>query len=285
MSFIYRLVLTSDITLENENFVLDKPHISVAQSDVQRMQTELMGLVIQDNMRLGEVERRALWHYLCTDRPQDPDPCTWRGVDCTDGILTTFLMTQVNYNHLIDGQMFASRFLINLEWLPSTLQCVRIRKINLYNGLSTSHLPRDSRFFMLEHCSNMGFNYDINFNKLPSQIEELDLIGCWVQGTVLIEELPKSMHVLVISNQYIERVYIDSEKLPFPLEKIIINCYDTALHKKVRLIEVSSSKMDERIIRNAAYTHAVSNTSPMAIQSRMRLQAFDDEFYNAAQPF
>ena len=84
------------------------------------MQSKLMIQLISPNFSRSEEHQNRLWSYLCDNGTRDNSPCTWRGVTCTDDVVTTFIF--LSANHIRDEPH--KFWVINSNWLPNTLQNV-----------------------------------------------------------------------------------------------------------------------------------------------------------------
>ena len=143
--------------------------------------------------------------------------CIWRGVLCTYGVVTTFVIAR------IQGKEFA----VNMAWLPPTLAHVHFDGATLGGrGLQAERLPRALRYLFVKDCRSedpSAVPANFNFCMVPRKMEELYIIRGWFAGTVDLCDLPAPMRVLQIVHQSVQTVFIDWAKLPEPIKLISLS--------------------------------------------------------------
>ena len=142
--------------------------------------------------------------------------CQWRGVECTAGKVTTFVLCQRGY----------SRYSVRLPWLPHTLEFLHMDGFHLDDAFSVEQLPRSLRSCFLQNIGFLGDGFDhcrpsavVNFANLPQNLEEFyvhsyrDLFG-----TLYISHMPPMMHVCVIATSSLRSVVAQNSGLSECLE-------------------------------------------------------------------
>ena len=210
MLLFFPLILTADFNAES-----------------RRMQSQLMSLAMAPTHKRSKNESDCLWLYLRLHEERNDDPCTWRGVECTDGEVQS-LIFQRKYHRNIRSNDYPA-WIVDMRFLPSTAREIYFRHIDLLDGWRASALPRDLRCMHLRLCSSRR-KYDLIENKklkqdlhidlcsLPQQIEELTIFDGWWIGPLVISALPSAMRLCIILHSNISSVYVDNAQLPESLE-------------------------------------------------------------------
>ena len=200
-------------------------------------------------MRRLSYSTNNIWQYLRTQSTTDPNPCTWRGVACTDGVMTSFafiwvspLYRRQNGSADTGGEWHLPKWEIDIRWLPSTLQSLHLVWISLQEGWAAELLPRDLRYVYFKYClhaAGANANHEINLRKLPRKLEEFYLAGGWYRGAVHLDELPPTLRVCVISCARISLIHAVAERFPKTIEKVHVQgC------KKAKV--VPSARIDDK---------------------------------------
>ena len=111
-----------------------------------------------------------------------------------------------------------------VDWLPPSVQYVRIRSMFCYGDWRAERLPRDLRFLYMERfalCGNSG-NATIDLSRLPRKMEELTIWYSWYSGEVVLENLPQTMRHMYLVHDSFKRVYVDARELPNGIEHLFI---------------------------------------------------------------
>ena len=172
-------------------------------------------------------------------KPEDEsDCCAWRGVRCTDALVTTLVLVK---------PIARKWSKVNVAWLPQTLQFIQLRNPTLVD-FSLRDIPRDARYFRSTSSYTIGSSSNgvLNFADLPSKIEELDIsvISDYLFSTVIIRSVPSTLvQCCIQSMQHLKSVYVMNSALPEGLD-----CIRFCAHKcKFRALD--SPKVDRRIIK------------------------------------
>ena len=116
----------------------------------------------------------------------------------------------------------AVSWIISTDWLPAELQYVHLHSVHLREVWKPDRLPRELRYFYLNACygpkmgATSGYSKAIDFERLPSKIEELILIGSNAGNAININALPNTMRLLYIRAypEYVDSISIDYSALP-----------------------------------------------------------------------
>ena len=173
-------------------------------SDAEKRQLSLMQAVT-DQFHIAPDDFRALW---LTKVENDPFPCKWKGVKCTDGVVTQIVAAGTNGRD------------IHLEWLPPTVQRAHLTSTSLDGSFSVQALPRDMQYFYIEWPKQQGGSPKLSFQKLPRKMEEFRLLYANIGGSVFITNLPPKMRVLLLLYNRIESFYVTRADIPRGLEAI-----------------------------------------------------------------
>ena len=215
----------------------------VPEIKVQSRQAELMRLACEPTVRHARIEEERLWYYFRNSDDTNPDPCTWRGVECHDDVVRTLIFQQM---WKLQSKLFTpgppkpfktlkQEWIVEMRWLPSTVQHIQFQSIKLHRGWSTAALPRELRYMYLKLCSQR-FSYDnsrhMDLQKLPRRMEELIILESWWVGPLLVAGLPATMRLCVFENLGFPRVYIDNAEIPASLKRIFVRQYNMDIKYK-----------------------------------------------------
>ena len=233
-------------------------HLSLLSADAQEncqwpQQLILMQLALEPILGGPNVTIGRLWHYL---RPLQSgssiDPCSWRGIDCVDGKVHTFIFVQTH--EMVEGGKagFVREpvlWTLDMRWLPSTLRQIHCDRVQLYHGWQPSQLPRDLRYLCLLGCflpvdGPVPEGRYIDLSKLPEKMEALIIPGGWWSGPLVVKGLPSTMRLCHIANQELRKAYFDNTKLPASLKFFYVSA---VMSKHVKIMEVNGQKLDSRI--------------------------------------
>ena len=198
---------------------------------------------LKGNMLASPEDNARLWNYLCTGTDQTPDPCMWRGVECTEGIVTTFVFVRTFH----EGHWRTpNNWEIEVDYLPSTLCFLHLQFIHLIDEWVPERLPRDLRYFF--SMTNYIFQHNetqrgLNLRKLPQKLEELIVFQAWFAGNLLIDSLPPSLRLLNLRMEQPKQIFISNEALPDSLETLALFSHDS----KAKIYELSGKKLDPRV--------------------------------------
>ena len=161
--------------------------------------------------------------YLQLVSANPADVCTWRGVQCTDG-----LVTHLHIAHQVSMYSMRAAWTLQMDWLPSTARFVHLGSIKFPIGWHPDRLPRDLRYLYMYFCFNssldaqQGTKYDIDLRRLPSRMEELIVVSSIIGRVIDLRRLPDTMRFVFIKHhpRHIDSVYIDYHLLPETLEHV-----------------------------------------------------------------
>ena len=148
------------------------------------------------------------------------DPCSWkREIKCTENVLTD-LFPRSEYINL--------QMVVSLELLPPTIQFIHMDLIFITKVIEADKLPRDLRYLSLHNCFPNDTKGNVDFQRLPSKMEEL-IISC--PGTVMagrilcFNALPRTMRLVFIKQQeiLIDKILVDYDGLPASLRQLCIS--------------------------------------------------------------
>ena len=135
------------------------------------------------------------------------DVCNWKGVECTDGLVTDIRWA--------DGCIFLLR---SIEWIPSTVESIKLLNKGLNLPIQTRKLPRALRIARMPRCDISG---DIHLETLPPLLQELYLRSNKLSGHVSLLKLPGTLRLLDLSMNNIDKVYVRNEALPESLDNVL----------------------------------------------------------------
>ena len=182
--------------------------------------------------------------YIFDENGQYGDCCSWRGVDCTKGIVSTLVMTH--------GKRGC--WSTDFDWLPQTLEYIHLHSVTILREWSTRSIPRKAKYFLLRdgYFAKQTPERALELRNLPQKLEELFIQSrdafC---GTVNINSLPESLKHCGINSPPITQVAIDNHGIPKNLERIDISA--TAVDVRV----LGDEAPDQRI-RTGPFEHAES---------------------------
>ena len=171
------------------------------------------------------------------------DPCSWRGVECVDGLVTSFVM--------VETKTRSRELYLDMDYLPSTVQALHLSRVYLYDTLVGSHLPRDLRYFYALRPYNIRNIYptrDLRMDKLPRRLEEMQVAAgrfLPVSGVLVIANLPSTLRIFIIKTLFLKQVFIDNDGIPSGIQ--ILNFDGNG--KKVKIKEMNGEKLDNRVTR------------------------------------
>ena len=180
-------------------------------------------------------------------REQATDPediCQWRGIECTRGEMTALVCFK---------KLLGDNAVIDLRWLPGTLQYVHLTHLTAERPWSASQLPRDLRYFFarnvflkqLPASETLKFAHSMEMHRLPRRMEEFILTEGFWAGPIQLVDLPQSLRLLCIIGLIRDPVYVASETLPKDLKRIKIR-YERG-GKPPKVVALDDFPIDSRI--------------------------------------
>ena len=220
---------------------------------------------IADNIG-DDFHGRAFQFYIRTPSFAEDNPCTWRGASHVNNRLTTFLMQWARLSESYSGsvRIIHHEWYFDLDFLPSTVRNVHFWGVQLVNGWRPERLPRDMKYLALRSCSSAKRDYDtdiFDFRKLPARMEELHADGSWLCGTLCMDSLPKTMRYIVLQSVNVEKILVDSQKLPLGFQKGLFR----GQHAKISIENIGDGPLDDRLLRKGEVrTRSFKNLDRMA---------------------
>ena len=217
---------------------LPQPHTST------RMQEMCMRNFIEPDDAFFRRKLSAVHTHFFQNEGTRTDSCTWAGIECTDGVVESILVDLNNSGKSVFG--------VDLEWVPPTTAFITLSGLWLLKDWRVAHFPRNLRFLYMNRCTSnrapSSHLAPVNFQDLPSQMEELYILRSWKVGVtkVYIEALPRTMRVLHITAgiYFLETAYISFEELPTGLQCIC--CANRGTMPEARIKGTGKLKADPR---------------------------------------
>ena len=186
------------------------------------------------------------------------DFCDWTGLTCTDSALTSIYIC----GDLLDGARTLHQnpesigYIIDIHWLPPTVEFAHFRHILLLHGWHSSALPRRLKYLHLRavHPREFGgspwhgvFSSETQLQSLPEGLEELFIIGSWQAGSVSLLSLPPAMQRLYISGPKLHTATVASSQLPETLKCAYVqNGTCAGRGRKVKVVRLDDSESEPR---------------------------------------
>ena len=173
-----------------------------------------MHQVMYHNFAVDKAHEEFLRMYFLENDAHFDNICCWRGVQCTNGVVTAFT--------IVSG--FTRSWLVDTDCFPSTMQYVHLKKVSLIDEWLPRRLPRALVYFFTDSklASGIESRRKIDVRQLPQKMEELHIHNGWFAGKVQIFDLPPSMRFSHIRNTALHRAYIDTQRLPSTLKHLNI---------------------------------------------------------------
>ena len=246
--------------------------------DASWYQERLMLRVINANINAEAENPNYFWNYARTGAPKNTDPCSWRGVTCTDGVAHRFVFANTSYTTTTEHGYYTSKrtiWSVDMDWLPSTMHEVHLRDITLVDGWDAACLPRALRYLSLESCClrrYLSLHRKVNLRRLPERMEVLLIESGWLRGQIILDNLPRAMRIIRIVHHSISNVYVDSANLPETIEHVAVSGSHLT-----KLKEISHAKTDSRVHVGKRF---VDVESPLKRDFDLLLQVFYMESIN-----
>ena len=202
-------------------------------------QHQAMYRSITSNLNKSTDHIRTFERYFFQDVQNRSNECAWRGVQCDDTIITSFVFVS---RSIADNRI---HFELDLNWLPSSLEAIHLWNIAPASPWTPERLPRKLRYFYFWGLDNLNkVSQNCNLRNLPNAIEEIHLINSWPNGSVLLADLPASVRFFSILHWDLRRVYVDNASLSDKLE--VMNIYVEA---RTKCIPIGEAEWDNRVKR------------------------------------
>ena len=189
-------------------------HVSMADASHSRENLTLHQSVLM-NKCIQLSKRPFIYDYLCTDAARKTNPCTWRGVTCANGMITSWTFSKL-------GNSYTWEY-VDMDWLPGTLRYIHLFLVKTIQTMNIKRLPRELRYFHSSYISAVPQKRESSLERialryLPEKIEELFLFDRSFLGTIIVSNLPSTMRILCITPQRARNCFIDMGSLPRDLE-------------------------------------------------------------------
>ena len=209
-------------------------------------QEELMRLALTPTSNTSQLAQERMWQYFRPNQEKSDDPCTWRGVECVEGAVHSFVFVRPSIRS--GTRLEAGLFHMNMRWLPNTLQYAHLEWIILSKNWRADLLPRELRYLCLASCflsdnAMHSKSHRIDLQRLPQNIEELYVFGGGLTGTIIATALPASLRICVMHSSNIRRAIVYNEALPEHLSVLEIG----GANGKIKITEARGNWLDSRI--------------------------------------
>ena len=188
---------------------------------------------------------KALNHFALAqirgDASESADVCTWRQIECTDGIVTSMWASR-------EAAQSGRPNEIMIPWLPPTMRCIHLHSTRVSRLWQNPCLPRDLRYLFLEFCDDVESSVEqIDFSFLPMRMQEFILIDSNVHAVIRLDGLPETMRFVYLRqyHTFVHGIIVDYKNLPRGLEGLYASIYggkgskikETGKMKGVKLVK------------------------------------------------
>ena len=221
-------------------------HCDDATSKDINMQRALMQSVFAARMKSSAGSAETFRKIIAVQSATANDPCTWSGMQCTDGILTSVLMSHERIF------IYGNDLHIDMDFFPNTVQFLYLKSVKYVDGWTADRLPRDLKFFCASQCVNAHdktSSREIHMDRLPRQMEEIHLSSgefAPISGVLLIANLPPNLRICHIRSQFLRKVLVDNLSIPDGIE--MLNIYGNG--QKILIKEASGKKLSRCVTNN-----------------------------------
>ena len=131
--------------------------------------------------------------WLTRDGLHNFDVCAWRGIECKGGKAIGLS---------ISVALSDTAWLVSLDWLPPSLECVYLQFVSSINGWMAERLPQKLRFLYIRGDTSIlsDLHRSVDLRKLPRNMEELMSTNGMYHGKVYLTNLPSTMRILWITS-------------------------------------------------------------------------------------
>ena len=246
LSFLLRLLRNKMNTFVVLTILSDVYSADVQENhhttNLPQLQSETIMRFIGPNFARSDYHQNRLWNYLSTQQRHDNNPCTWRGITCTDGVMTTLIFLSTNHRRERDSESWT----VNANWLPSTLRNVHLLSVYLTEAINLRKLPRELRYFRTYSILSLEDEPKakrLDLRLLPQKLEEFFIVNGRIPATLVLIDLPPNMHLIYICSVWLQYAYVENSKLPKSLKRAVLS----ADFKKCKIRNVDSSELDKRV--------------------------------------
>ena len=221
--------------------------------DIPEWQSACMHRAIDSNTLVLSTKKAtdAFWEFLCPKRPQSYDPCTWNCIQCENNVMKKLHFTTREPSTQGMIRKAIGEWKVDADWLPSTLEEIHFYYIHLVHGWLSERLPRALHYLCFHDCrlSSKHTDRSVDLRKLPTKLETLIIEGGWLQGLVVLDNLPEVMRICIIRHNDMHRAYVNSLHIPKDLELIALRAFSHL----VEVEELSEGELDDRVRWSQTY--------------------------------
>ena len=157
------------------------------------------------------------------------DICDWKFISCTDSRATTLC---------IRSSQLAKKAVVDVEWLPPTLEFIHFEYILMHNEEALTYLPRELKYMYWGSC--FGVTRNVDCSRLPHKMEEIILQKSTYAGEINLGLMPHTMRFVFIEQvaRYTNEITVNYNSLPVSLKEVWVTselvCDD--MKRRVRAI-------------------------------------------------
>ena len=204
----------------------------------------------------------------------DPDDeCGWRCVDCSDGIVHTFLFERVLRSQT--GEDVS----LQLNRMPPSVHYLHVKDAYIgHVSWRTRMLPRELRYLYLCNVSNTQGTEnprDLDLRELPMHMEEFLITYARWTGPLYLTNLPQNLRLLQLQDVLHSFTFVDNRALPTSLEQASVSYMLGSTNRKIRSID--GSKVDKRVKKDR--TLRAYSRHYLKFYRRVSNVLFDDNVY------
>ena len=187
----------------------------------------------------------SLLHFFTEGNVQDYSDvcCLWKGIECQEGAIQSISV-------VMTGHWSEKIYIASIAWIPPTTRVFSMRLVSILANWHMESLPRDLRLFNLQRCSTFHYGKDdpkqINFRALPPRIEEFYITEhyCQRMRSITIDNVPKTLRWLQLTNWYLRKVNVVFESIPENLTRM---AFKSQSEKVVKIRGIGGVLCDIRV--------------------------------------
>ena len=180
---------------------------------------------------------------LIRDDIDPDDECDWRCVECSDGIVHTFLFERGL------GSRNGDDVSLQLNRMPPSVHYLHVKDAYIgHVSWRTRMLPRELRYLYLCNVSNTQStdnSQDLDLRELPMHLEEFLVTYARWTGPLYLTSLPQNMRLLQLQDILHSFTFVDNRALPPSLEIASVSYMLGSTNQKIKSID--GSKVDKRV--------------------------------------
>ena len=202
------------------------------------------------------------------------DVCSYRSTFCIDEIVNSIVWESLDAHRQV---------IVDSDWMPAGLDSIHLISFKFENSILTANFPRNLRYFFLgkstckHNCPLLGFD----FTRLPSHMEEVHIIECYMIGILDFRSLPSTMRRITAANVFAEKMMMHESLLATSLEAINVSSSASTF----RIIP-KAKKLDKRVWAGYARTITLERyETEYYKQCRVKLDAILAEVNQPSEEF